>query len=90
MGKDCFAPGFEMDCGKAFERAYHSERFLYSLGDFTTIIKDVSDAELLGSAIFSNWRRITYWSYESGFATENKVWFLVALNRLKELLRWQG
>ena len=86
MGNDCFALGFEMDCGKAFEREYQNERLLYSLADFTAVINDVTDEDLLGSAIFSNWRRITHWSYESGFTAENKAWFLMALNRLKELV----
>lgn len=26
MGEDCFSIGFEMNCGKAFERTYKNER----------------------------------------------------------------
>ena len=86
MGNDCLALGFKMDCGKAFEREYQNERLLYSLSDFSSVINDVTDVKLLGSAIFSNWRRITHWSYESGLTEKNKAWFLMALTRLKELV----
>ena len=86
MGEDCFSVGFEMDCGKAFERTYKNERLLYSLNDFASVVHQVTDVELLGSAIFSNWRRITHWSQESGIEDKNRAWFLIALNRLKELV----
>lgn len=86
MGEDCFSVGFEMDCGKAFERTYESERLLFDLEDFASVIHKVTDAELLGSAIFSNWRRITHWTQENGMDKENRDWFLMALNRLKELV----
>lgn len=86
MGEDCFSVGFEMDCGKTFERIYQNERLLYSLNDFAAMIHQVTDIELLGSAIFSNWRRITHWSQENGMDDKNREWFLMALNRLKELV----
>ncbi len=86
MGNDCFALGFEMDCGHSFDREYSKGEPLNRVETLSEVIKDVDDEELLGSAIFSNWRGITHWSYESGFTAENKAWFLMALNRLKELL----
>jgi len=87
FGNECLALGFEMDCGKAFEAAFSNERVLYDLREFRSVIGQVDDAELLGSAIISKWRAITHWSYgESGFSEENKPWFLLALNRLRELI----
>ena len=86
MGNDCFALGFEMDCGHSFDREYSKGEPLNRVETLAAVIEDVDDEELLGSAIFSNWRGITHWSYESGFTAENKAWFLMALTRLNELL----
>jgi hypothetical protein len=86
MGNDCLALGFEMDCGHSFDRAYSKGEPLNRVETLSEVINDVDDVYLLGSAIFSNWRGITHWSYESGFTEENKVWFLMALTRLKELV----
>lgn len=86
MGNDCFALGFEMDCGHSFDCEYSKGEPLNRVDTLTEVINDVDDVELLGSAIFSNWRGITHWSYESGFSAENKAWFLMALNRLNELV----
>ena len=86
MGNDCFALGFEMDCGHSFDREYSKGEPLNRVETLAAVIEDVDDEELLGSAIFSNWRGITHWSYESGFTAENKAWFLMALTRLHELL----
>lgn len=87
FGTECLALGFEMDCGKAFEAAFSNERVLYDLQEFRNVINQVDDAELLGSAIISKWRAITHWSYcDSGFSDENKTWFLLAFNRLRELI----
>ena len=88
MGNDCFALGFEMDCGHSFDREYSKGEPLNHVETLSEVFNDVDDVELLGSAIFSNWRGLTHWSYESGFTAENKAWFLMALNRLKELLYW--
>ena len=90
MGNECFSLGFEMDCGHSFDRAYSKGRPLYEADELAAIIDEVEDIELLGSAIFSKWRGITHWSYESGFTDENKQWFLVALKRLKSLVTFNG
>lgn len=86
MGNDCFALGFVMDCGHSFDKAYSRGTPLSDADELAVIINTVTDIELLGNAIFSKWRAITHWSYESGFTDENKSWFLLALNRLKELI----
>ena len=86
MGNDCWAVGFEMDCGHAFDRAYSTGTPLNSTEALSKVIDKVDDIDLLGSAIFSNWRGITHWSYESGFTDENKAWFIMALERLNKLI----
>lgn len=86
MGNDCLALGFVMDCGHSFDKAYSRGTPLNDVEELSAIIKQVKDVDLLGSAIISKWRAITHWSYESGFTDENKAWFLLALNRLKEII----
>ncbi len=82
---DCFAIGFVMDTGKAFEEKYG--RAVYDWGALDAIIDDVTDIALLGSAIFSRWRYYNHWAMggESILATPNRGWFLTALQRLKVL-----
>lgn len=87
LGKDCLALGFVMDCGASFDRAYSKDEPLNTIEALSEVIGSVDDVLLLGSAIFSNWRAITHWSYDSGFADRNKAWFLTALNRLAELVK---
>ena len=85
MGNDCFSIGFEMDCGESFNRAYSNGENLGRTEHLEKIIDKVDNVELLGSAIFSKWRYITHWSQESGFSSDNKAWFIMALNQLKRL-----
>ena len=85
MGDDCSALGFKMDCGHAFSEKY--------IGAFDTtsvlkqIINDVTDIELLGSAVHSKWRYYNHWAYSGSeiLDPENKEWFIVVLERLKTL-----
>lgn len=86
MGNDCWAVGFEMDCGRSFIDAYSTDEALNTSEALSKIINKIDDVELLGSAIFSKWRSITHWSYESGFTDENKAWFITALERLDKLI----
>ena len=86
MGNECFSLGFEMDCGHGFDEAYSKGSPLNRVDSLAAVIDEVDDVMLLGSAIFSQWRGITHWSYESGFTEDNKAWFLMALNKLKELI----
>ena len=85
MADDCDALGFEMDCGQAF-----SEKYGCAVNDYNELIKiidDVFDISLLGSAIYSQWRCFNHWSYMGSEILEpkNRKWFIVALNRLKDL-----
>ena len=60
---DCSALGFEMDCGHAFEDNF--ERAVYDARALDTIIENVNDISLLGSAIYSRWRYFNHWAYDA-------------------------
>lgn len=78
----CRALGFEMDCGNSFIEEYSPEAF-NELAEFKRIASEISDAKLLGSAIFSQWRWMTHWS---GIPDEKDFeWLVAALDRLAEM-----
>ena len=82
LADDCTALGFEMDCGRAFERAYGSA--VYNREELDKIIDDITDISLLGSAIYSRWRYFNHWAYDGAeiLKSENRAWFILALGRL--------
>jgi len=82
MADDCDALGYKMDCGNAF-----SERYGKAVNDYEEldkIIDDVNDIDLLGSAIYSQWRYFNHWAYtgEEILEFKNRSWFVLALSRL--------
>ena len=89
FGEECFALGFTMDCGKSFEFEY-PELFrsrdpdanpFANADSLRRMIDRVNDAELLGAAIFSQWRYFNHWAN----APIDREWFVVAFTRLVEL-----
>lgn len=87
LADDCSALGFEMDCGHAFEEKF--ERAVYDARTLDTIIENVNDISLLGSAIYSRWRYFNHWAYDATeiLSMSNRSWFIIALNRLAELCK---
>lgn len=85
MFDDCKRLGFEMDCGHAFGEEYGTAAS--ECEDLRRVIDQVTDIQLLGSAIFSQWRYFNHWADpgEDICAPENRFWFIIALNRLAEL-----
>lgn len=80
--EQCFALGFEMDCGKKFIETYSSEAF-YSWEKLAKIIETIDDVALLGSAIFSRWRYTTHWAEESLLDDHlTRFWFFLAFSQL--------
>ena len=73
MADECVALGFEMDCGHAFSERYGQAANNHEALD--SIIDDVTDIPLLGSAIYSQWRYFNHWAYD-------RAWFILALGRL--------
>ena len=78
---ECFALGFEMDCGHKFDETYGSIN-----SPFDTVADKVTDVAILASGIFSKWRYITHWSYcDHCTSDENRAWFIAAFQKLSEL-----
>lgn len=85
MADDCKALGFEMDCGNAFSEKYGNAA--HDCKALEAIIEQVTDIPLLGSAIYSRWRYFNHWAYcaEEILESQNRAWFIVALNRMANL-----
>lgn len=82
LADDCAALDFEMDCGHAFSEKYGNAVSNYEALD--KIIDEIDDIQLLGSAIYSQWRYFNHWAYsgEEILKFENRTWFILALSRL--------
>ena len=50
-------------------------------------IFSMDDVDLLGSAVFSQWRYLTHWAYMLTLNEKTVHWFLLVLDRMKELTR---
>ena len=81
FAEKCFALGFEMDSGNSFCANYPKAFNDYS--ELDKIIEEIDDPQFLGTAIFSQWRYITHWSYCSHPLDEQyRPWFITAFGRL--------
>lgn len=85
MADDCDALGFMMDCGNAFSDKYGAA--FNDHKELDKIINDVNDIDLLGSAVYSQWRYFNHWAYSGEEILEfrNRSWFILALERLAML-----
>ena len=81
----CISLGFEMDCGQSFIAAYGEETWR-SLAKLSAIIEKIDDINLIGSALFSQWRYYNHWSY-SDASDEDREWFLILFKRLNDLAK---
>lgn len=80
--EQCFAFGFEMDCGKSFMDSFQNALF-YNPDALAEVIEDICDTMLLGGAIFSRWRYVTHWEDFSSLLDDyNRRWFVTAFKRL--------
>lgn len=75
--------GFVMDCGESFKAAFLN----LNLGDYESwkrIVNQIDSVELLGNAIFSQWRYWNHWSM-APMEEADFEWFVLAFGRLAEL-----
>jgi len=81
FAEKCFSLGFKMDTGVSFLEKY--PKAFENVEELDKVIEDVNDAHFLGTAIFSQWRYITHWSYSSHpLDAEFRPWFISAFGRL--------
>lgn len=78
----CFALGFVMDCGESFEAEFPGKKAFQDAAVLEEVINQIQDIQLLGSAIFSKWRFVTYWTLSSLLEPEYRDWFMIAFSRL--------
>ena len=85
LADECEALGFQMDCGNAFSEQYGNA--VYDYKELDHIIDEITDIQLLGSAIYSRWRYFNHWAYDAVaiLQFENRSWFILALGRLMTL-----
>ena len=81
----CISLGFEMDCGQSFIAAYGEEAWR-SLAKLSAIIEKIDDVNLIGSALFSQWRYFNHWSYSEA-SDKDREWFLILFKRLNDLAK---
>lgn len=75
--------GFVMDCGESFKATFPNG----NLGDYESwkrVVNQIDSVELLGNAIFSQWRYWNHWSMTQMEETDFE-WFVLAFGRLAEL-----
>ena len=77
--------GFEMDCGHSFQERYGVA--FNDVRELLKIIDEIDDMQLLGSAIYSQWRYYNHWAYSGAeiLKPENREWFIIALKRLEKM-----
>lgn len=82
---ECRILGFEMDCGHSFIEEY-GEKAWIDIQELKEKTEKINDIQIIGNALFSQWRYFNHWSSPS-YARENtKEWFLTLFIRLKELV----
>lgn len=78
---ECFSLGFKMDCGESFCEKYN--KAFNDAEELDKIINEIDDPQFLGTAIFSQWRYITHWSYNAHpLDKQYRPWFIIAFSRL--------
>ncbi len=83
----CRSFGFIMDHGERFCEKYSESAYIHA-ADLQTIISQIDDIDLLGSAIFSHFRSVTMFSQEINLLKEeHRSWFAIAFQRLAELTK---
>ena len=83
--EDCEVLGFNMDCFESFNKKYGND-FFNKYGDekLERVFSLIDDYQILGNAIYSQWRYYNHWAYDP-IAEFDANWFKAAFKRLKEL-----
>lgn len=86
FGEECIELGFQMDGGAEFSRLYPG-CFNVHNNKLQSVINEIDDVDLLGSAVFSYWRGLTHWSGPYELNNDIRVWFLLILKRMNALTK---
>ena len=85
MADECEKLEFEMDSGNAFYAKYGDA--VHNYEELRSVIEEITDISLLGSAVFSRWRYFNHWAYSGAEILEpqNRLWFILALEKMAML-----
>ena len=83
---ECKRLNFEMDCDNSFINKYGSDATTYE--GLKNKIDNIDNIKILGSGIFSQWRYFNHWA-DAQPEEDDIKWFILCLNRLKELVNKQ-
>ena len=83
LGKECTKLGFQMDSGKEFFKNYPK---FFDLKDkeLESVISEMNDIDLLGSAVFSYWRYLTHWA-QTGLDKDDCKRFRLLFRQMREV-----
>lgn len=70
LGEECSALGFQIYCGYTFFEKYKKVK---TIEEFKKILEEVTDINLLGSAVYSNWNYFNHWAYNGAEILEEKI-----------------
>ncbi|MCC8077588.1 MAG: hypothetical protein LIO60_04460 [Oscillospiraceae bacterium] len=83
MGKGLSDLGFIMDCGESVKRVFPGVNVFGDNEALQRIINEF-DIQLLGNAIYSQWRYFNHWAM-APMNEDDYQWFVITLSRLAEL-----
>lgn len=83
FAKECLALGFNMDRLKAFDEQYPNDGGINEI--MRGAFQNTDDVDLIGSALFLQWRYYTHWDQTDVTRKEIRQWFVSGLQRLSEL-----
>ncbi len=84
FGTECIALGFNLAEGEEF-KPLHPKGLNDSCFNIEKVVSNITDIDLLGCAIFSEWRYLTHWSWGYQLDENTCQWFRSILKRIKEL-----
>ncbi len=89
FAEQCWDLGLKMDCGESFGQRY--PKAFQSFDELEKVIDEIDDYVFLGNAIFSQWRYVTHWSYNSSLLDKTfRPWFKLAFERLVKITAESG
>ena len=80
---ECESLGFEMDSFGLLRKI--SEKATIDCEEFKKIASSITETQVLGNAIYSQYRALTHHMEELELSNDYREWFIVAFERLKEL-----
>lgn len=76
--------GFVMDCGESMKKLFPNLN-IGELDVWKRILPQIDDIQILGNAIYSQWRYWNHWSMSPMQEDDDYQWFVLAFARLAEL-----